>query len=210
MIGAKQARERMVAEQIAARGIRHPEVLAAMREVPRHCFVPKDLVDAAYGDSPLPIGEGQTISQPYMVAFMTAALRPTADMLVLELGTGCGYQAAILSKLVREVISFERRESLAEAARRRLFELGISNVTVIHDDGWDGLPQRAPFDAILLAAATPEQPTQLMQQLAHRGRIVFPSGQHSQRLIGLERSQQGWRRIDYMGVRFVPLVRGLC
>src|SRR5512141_2053348 len=169
-------RARMVDDQLVGRGLRDERVLQAMREVPRHLFVPPALCDEAYADRPLPIGEGQTISQPYMVAAMTAALAPDPGGRVLEVGTGSGYQAAILGRLARQVVTIERHASLAEQARAALAEAGLTNVRVVVGDGSQGLPEEAPFDGIMVTAGAPEVPQVLMQQLADGGRLVVPVG----------------------------------
>jgi protein-L-isoaspartate(D-aspartate) O-methyltransferase len=169
-------RERMVADQIARRGLDAPRVLDAMRDVPRHAFVPDALAAEAYDDRPLPIGDGQTISQPYMVAVMTAALAPAPTDVVLEVGTGSGYQTAVLARLTARVVSIERHARLAEEAGRRLAALGLANVEVRVGDGSDGAPDRAPFDGILVAAGAPVVPDALRAQLADGGRLVMPVG----------------------------------
>ncbi len=171
-----QRRARMVADQLRGRDISDARVLAAMSRVPRHRFVLPALIEMAYEDTPLPIGEDQTISQPYIVALMTqlAAPRPTDH--ALEVGTGCGYQAAVLAELVHDVASVEIVPPLATQARRRLAALGYKNVTVRNSDGYRGWPERAPFDLILVAAAPPEIPRPLLDQLAQGGRLVLPVG----------------------------------
>jgi protein-L-isoaspartate(D-aspartate) O-methyltransferase len=169
-------RERMVRTQIEARGVRDERVLAAMRDVPRHLFVPGGQEPYAYEDRPLPIGEGQTISQPFMVAAMTLALNPQAADRILEVGTGSGYQAAVLARLAREVISVERHEPLALRARRALALAGVSNVRVVVGDGSEGFASEAPFDGIIVTAGAPSVPDALRQQLADGGRLVIPVG----------------------------------
>jgi protein-L-isoaspartate(D-aspartate) O-methyltransferase len=201
------ARARMVAEQMAARGVADPRVLAALRQVERHLFVPEAARVDAYADRPLPIGQGQTISQPYMVAVMAelTAVQPGAR--VLEIGTGSGYQAAVLSLLAREVYTIEIVAPLAEEARERLALLGYANVTVRAGDGYQGWPDRAPFDAILLTAAPPAIPEPLLRQLAPGGRLVAPVGQEgdAQDLQVVERSPAGLARRTLFPVRFVPM-----
>jgi protein-L-isoaspartate(D-aspartate) O-methyltransferase len=201
------ARARMVAEQIAARGVSDRRVLSALRQVERHLFVPEAMRAEAYGDRPLPIGHGQTISQPYIVALMTelAAVRPGAR--VLEVGTGSGYQAAVLSLLAREVCTIEIVAPLAEEARERLARLGFANVTVRAGDGYQGWPERAPFDAILVTAAPPEIPEPLLRQLAPGGRLVAPVGPEGgvQELLVVERTPAGLTRRAVLPVRFVPM-----
>ncbi len=200
-------RERMVQQQIVARGIRDERVIEAMRRVPRHLFVPEDRRHLAYEDRPLPIGEGQTISQPYIVAYMTAALQLKGDEKVLEIGTGSGYQTAILSLLARWVYSIERYASLAERARRRLAELGYRNVSIRVGDGSAGWPEEAPFDAILMTAAPPTIPLPLRQQLADGGRLVGPVGnRYDQMLIRLTRKGKQWVQEQLVPVIFVPMV----
>jgi len=201
-------RERMVAEQIEARGVRDPRVAAAMREVPRHRFVPEEMVHAAYDDSALPIGGGQTISQPYMVALMTEALRLDAGKRLLEVGTGSGYQAAVASRICREVWTIERVAALAGTARSILAELGIDNVHVVVGDGSRGLPDQAPFDAIVVTAAAERVPPALFEQLADNGRLVVPVGSvHGiQTLYVYERHGDEIERTASVGCRFVPLI----
>jgi protein-L-isoaspartate(D-aspartate) O-methyltransferase len=170
------ARERMVTTQLAGRGVRDPRVLGAMRDVPRHLFVPEAVARDAYEDRPLPIGEGQTISQPYMVAAMTAALAPGPADRVLEVGTGSGYQAAILARLARSVVTIERHPALAARARAAMDALGITNVRVVVGDGSNGYPDEAPYDRILVTAGAPAVPESLKEQLADGGRLVIPVG----------------------------------
>ena len=200
-------RERMVVEQIEGRGIRDQRVLEAMRGLPRHLFVPPDLVLEAYQDNPLPIGSGQTISQPYMVALMTELLELRGGEKVLEVGTGSGYQAAILGKLARRVFSMEKHESLALRARERLEALGIGNVEVRVGDGSAGLPAEAPFDAVIVTAGAPSIPQPLTEQLADGGRLVIPVGSSGmQTLILVTRDGDDLRQEDRGGCVFVPLV----
>jgi protein-L-isoaspartate(D-aspartate) O-methyltransferase len=202
-----ELRRTMVGEQIRERGVSSPRVLEALLVVPRHKFVPEEAVGAAYADQPLPIGEGQTISQPYMVAVMTEALELTGSERVLEVGTGSGYQAAVLSRLAREVYTVESHASLAVAARRRLARLDYGNVHVHAGDGTLGLPDAAPFDGIVVTAAAPKIPPPLLEQLAEGGRLVIPVGQadHQEllqvRKIGGETIS---RVLHYC--RFVPLM----
>jgi protein-L-isoaspartate(D-aspartate) O-methyltransferase len=201
------AREAMVASQIEARGVKDPRVLAALRRVERHRFVPDRLRPAAHDDRPLPIGHDQTISQPYIVALMTelAAVRPGAR--VLEVGTGSGYQAAVLSVLAGEVYTIEIVAPLADEARRRLAALGYGNVSVRTGDGYRGWPEHAPFDAILVTAAPPEIPEPLLRQLALGGRLVAPVGPDGgdQQLVVVERTPSGLARRSVLPVRFVPM-----
>ena len=203
------ARQRlaMVEQQLRARGIRDERVLAAMAKVPRERFIASEDIAGAYGDYPLPIGAGQTISQPYIVAAMIEALEPSPEDRVLEVGTGTGYQAAILAELVSEVWTIERHGELAEKARQILSQLGYTNVRVVHGDGSVGLPQQAPFDKILVAAAAPRVPHSLIEQLADGGRLVIPIGTRLEqqvqvvRKVGDETVVQG-----HDPCRFVPLV----
>jgi protein-L-isoaspartate(D-aspartate) O-methyltransferase len=200
-------RERMVKEQIAARGIRQPEVLRALRVTPRHLFVPETLRAMAYDDRPLPIGSGATISQPYIVAFMTELLSPRKAHRVLEIGTGSGYQAALLAQLTNHVYSIEIMPDLAEAARRRLADLGYANITVRQGDGYQGWPEHAPFDGIILTAAPEQVPQTLLDQLARGGRLVAPVGQFwGQELILIEKHADGTIHRSAAGpVLFVPM-----
>lgn len=199
-------RARMVEEQIVRRGVRDERVLRAMGTVPRHLFVPDYLRDSAYDDGPLPIGENQTISQPYVVAFMSEAIRPRPADRVLEVGTGSGYQTAVLAGLVGHVYTTEVRPRLAEAARARLAELGVSNVTLRVDDGSGGWPDEAPFDAILVTAAAPSVPEALVEQLGDGARLVIPIGSGDQELVRVTRGRDGLVRESLLPVRFVPLV----
>jgi protein-L-isoaspartate(D-aspartate) O-methyltransferase len=200
-------RLRMVDYQIAARDVNDERVLSAMREIPRHLFVPEPYRSAAYQDSPLPIGQGQTISQPYIVAKMTELLAVSPEDTVLEIGTGSGYQAAILGKLAREVITLERIPEVAEMAMKNLESLGISNVRVVVTDGTEGYPKKAPYNAILVTASTPEVPRPLMDQLADGGRLVAPVGSRDlQELVRLVRKGGDFIRESYGGVVFVPLL----
>jgi len=197
----------MVKLQIEARGIRDPGVLSAMREVPRHLFIPPPWDRDAYADAPLPIGSGQTISQPYIVALMTELLHPTSTDIVLEIGAGSGYQAAILSKLVKKVITIERIETVAERARTNLAAVHAKNVEIVFGDGTLGHPPSAPFNGILVTAATPEIPEPLKAQLTEGGRLVAPVGSRSiQDLIVIERHGDQFREEQLGGVRFVPLI----
>lgn len=202
-------RHAMVDEQLVRRGVSDPLVLEAMRAVAREAFVPPDMVDQAYLDGPLPIGEGQTISQPYVVALMTEALELRGGERVLEIGAGSGYAAAVLAEIAEEVYSVERHAPLAEAAERRLRSQGYDNVQILCGDGSRGWPEHAPYDAIVVAAGAPEIPRALQEQLAVGGRLVIPvgSGRTVQELLRLRRtSQTEFRREALGGVRFVPLV----
>ncbi len=205
------ARAAMVANQIAARGVRTPKLLAVMQDVPRHLFVPADQQASAYDDRPLPIGHDQTISQPYIVALMTDSVRPQPGDRALEIGTGSGYQAAVLSGLVSHVYSIEIVEPLAREAERRLSSLGYANVTVRVGDGYAGWPEEAPFDIIIVTAAPDHVPQPLVDQLRPGGRLVVPVGSiyEGQELQLLEKDSAGdvrTRRIA--AVAFVPLRRG--
>ncbi len=201
-------RSRMVEEQIAARGLRDPHVLSAMSEVPREHFVAPDMTDHAYEDTPLPIGEGQTISQPFIVAEMIAAAEIRPGDHVLEIGAGSGYAAAVISRIADRVHAVERHPSLARSARDRLTRLGYRNVDVETGDGTLGRPEAAPFDAILVAAGGPEIPETLKRQLAMNGRLVMPVGdERAQHLLKLVREGEGLYRQEDLGrVRFVPLI----
>jgi protein-L-isoaspartate(D-aspartate) O-methyltransferase len=203
----EQERHAMVAGQIEARGVRNPRVLDAMRDVPRHVFVPKPYRDEAYRDRPLPIGSGQTISQPYIVAIMTELVDPQPGDRVLEVGTGSGYQAAVLSRLVARVFSIEIIPELAERARRTLAAHGYDNVVVITGDGYRGLPREAPFDGIVVTAAPEQIPAPLVEQLKVGGRMVIPVGTAEQWLQVLERTEEGVETRTLFQVRFVPMER---
>jgi len=201
-----EERERMVRHQVAGRGVRDPAVLSAMRAVPRHEFVPVEFLDLAYADRPLPIGAGQTISQPYIVAYMTEAVEPGPDDRVLEIGTGSGYQAAVLAEIVDRVFTLEISPMLARRAARTLRELGYRNVAVVCADGRRGLPRGAPFDAILLAAAPARVPEPLVEQLAPGGRMVGPVGGGTEQVLRRwTRRDHGVEAEDLMPVRFVPM-----
>ena len=203
----EKEREHMVESQLARRGIKDKRVLDAMRQVPRHLFVPKDRRDLAYCDGPLPIGQGQTISQPYIVALMTELLELTGQEKVLELGTGSGYQAAILSRLVRQVYSVERHAVLAEQAEKVLAQLGYNNVLISVGDGTLGWPEHSPYEAIIVTAAAPDVPQPLVEQLADGGRLVAPVGSRwSQVLAKVKRQGEKLTREHLTAVAFVPLV----
>ncbi len=195
----------MVAGQIEARGVRDPRVLEAMRRVQRHRFVPEKLQSQAYDDHPLAIGHDQTISQPYIVALMTELIRPEPEMKVLEVGTGSGYQAAVLAECAGQVFSIEIVSALGTAASELLGSLGYDNVEVRIGDGFDGWPEQAPFDAILVTAAPETIPQPLLDQLAVGGRLVIPVGGNAQNLIVVERTQDGFERRVITPVRFVPM-----
>lgn len=200
---------KMVDMQLAWRGIADPRLLEAFRAVPREDFVPTALADRAYEDNPLPIGDGQTISQPYIVAVTIDALKLSGNERVLEVGTGSGYAAAVLSRLAREVFTVERLGSLADEARARLDRLGYQNISVLCGDGTLGCPEHAPYDAIAVAAGGPVVPQALTSQLALGGRLVIPVGpdKHSQVLVRVTREdEQCFRQEDITQVRFVPLI----
>lgn len=202
-------REQMVRDHIARRGIKDARVLKVMRETPRHLFVPKSLESRAYHDTPLPIGYNQTISQPYIVASMTELLACKPEHKVLEIGTGSGYQAAVLAPLVKQVCTIEIVEPLAKQSAALLKTLGHANVEVRYGDGYAGWPERAPFDRIILTAAPPRIPQTLIDQLKPGGRLVAPEGREWQELIVIDKDEQGRvnRRRAY-GVMFVPMVKG--
>lgn len=204
----EELRRRMVERDIAGRGIRSPLVLAAMREVPRERFVPERHREAAYEDAPLPIPGGQTISQPYIVAVMIEALELTGGERVLDVGTGSGYAAAVLSRIVDHVFTIERHENLAETAGQQFLELGYDNITSCHGDGRLGWPEHAPFDAIVVAAATREVPDALLQQLTVGGRMVIPVGRATHQTLTLVTrvAPDRFERRKLESVRFVPLV----
>src|SRR5688500_10798879 len=202
-------RENMVQHQIAARGISDELILDAMREVPREAFMPDELGEFAYEDTPLPIEEGQTISQPYIVALMIAAIEPRSNARVLEIGTGSGYAAAVLSRVVGHVYTVERHEPLVALARRRFRTLGYENIEVLHGDGTLGWPEHAPYDAIIVTAGGPHVPRQLREQLAVGGRLVIPIGTEPrlQQLVRVTRATRDrFEEEQRGGVRFVPLV----
>ncbi len=202
---SRERRLAMVARQIEARGMTSARVLDAMRTVPRHLYVPEHLRDEAYRDGPLSIGLGQTISQPYIVALMTEAIRPTANMKVLEVGTGSGYQAAVLAECVGQVFTIEIVEELGRLADARLERLGYTNIHTRIGDGFDGWPDQAPFDGIVVTAAPEQIPQPLLEQLAVGGRLVIPVGRASQNLIVVTRTDSGYERRSITPVRFVPM-----
>ncbi|HKZ31661.1 MAG TPA: protein-L-isoaspartate(D-aspartate) O-methyltransferase [Vicinamibacteria bacterium] len=200
-----RAREAMVVSQIAARGVRDPKTLAALREVPRHLFVPRESRAQAYDDHPIPIGHGQTISQPYIVAFMTEAVGLRGGETVLEIGTGSGYQAAVLAGIAARVYTIEIVAPLAEASAALLKSLGYANVSVRAGDGYQGWPEAAPFDAILVTAAAPRIPEPLKQQLKDGGRLVVPVGDEWQELVVVTRRGERFEERRVLPVRFVPM-----
>jgi len=196
----------MVEVQIRARGVNDEKVLAAMRQVPRHLFVPEELRSFAYGDEPLPIGEGQTISQPYIVAYMTQSLRLSGGEKVLEVGTGSGYQTAVLAEVVRQVFTIELLGVLSEKARALLQALGYANIRTKAGDGTLGWEENAPFDAIMVTAAAPAVPKRLQEQLGPEGRMIIPVGAGFQELFLITRERGVFRKKKLLPVRFVPLV----
>lgn len=207
-VDPKRQRERMVGDQLVARGIKDARVLAAMAELPRHLFVEEAMAGRAYSDSPLPIGEGQTISQPYIVALMSELLQVGPGMKVLEIGTGSGYQAAVLAKLGADVHTVERIPRLCASARERLLSLGLFNVHVKQDDGTLGWPSAAPFDRIMVTAGGPEIPQPLVDQLCDGGKLIMPVGpaKRSQSLVLVEKTAAGVQQTNVCPVAFVDLV----
>lgn len=213
-IGMTSARTRgRLVRRLAAAGIHDATVLERIRMVPRHLFIDEALASRAYEDSALPIGHGQTISQPYIVALMTQALLDGSEggglQKVLEVGTGCGYQTAVLAPLVQQLFTIERIASLQQSARARLRELGLGNVRFRHGDGTEGWPGQAPFDAILVAAAPAEVPSALLQQLAPGGRLIIPVGPAGrQELLRITRTAESFERESLGWVSFVPMLGG--
>ena len=195
----------MVEKQLISRGIQNQAVLDAMRTIPREAFIPPDKQHLAYGDHPVPIGKMQTISQPYIVAFMTEAINPNPKQRVLEIGTGSGYQTAVLSKVVSTVYSIEIIEELGIRARNTLATLGHSNIHYKIGDGYSGWPEEGPFDAIMLTAAPPVLPNPLLEQLRVGGVLIAPVGTEVQHLIKITRNHDGFVHQKVMGVRFVPM-----
>jgi protein-L-isoaspartate(D-aspartate) O-methyltransferase len=205
----QEAREKMVSSQIEARGVTNPLVLKAMRAVPRHCFMPEDIQEMAYTDRPLPLGQGQTISQPYIVAYMTQGLRLCGGEKILEIGTGFGYQAAILSQIASEVFTIEYLDDLAQTAQYALTQLGYTNVHLSTGDGTLGWPEASPFQGIIVTASGPYIPESLKQQLAVGGRLLMPVGEYrfGQTLIRLTKGTGGhFQEERLLDVAFVPLV----
>lgn len=199
-------KEEMIENQLKRRGINDPDVLQAMREVDRELFIPPELRDKAYFDGPLPIGKGQTISQPYIVAYMAQELKLKPQDIVLEIGTGCGYNAAVMSKLVKHVYSIEVIEWLADYAKENLAAAGIKNISTRWGDGYEGWPEKAPFDAIALTAAPPAIPAPLKQQLKIGGRLLSPVGVTQQSLISLEKTEKdSFKEKERLWVNFVPM-----
>jgi protein-L-isoaspartate(D-aspartate) O-methyltransferase len=201
------ARRKMIEHDLKGRDITDAAVLQAMRDVPRHRFVPSSLQDVAYADCPLPIGHGQTISQPYVVAFMTQILEVRPEDKVLEIGTGCGYQAAVLARLAKQVYTIEIVKPLADEAQKLLAELGYTNIFIKAGDGFEGWPEHAPFDKIILTCAVQEIPPALIEQLMEGGRIIAPIGATAtvQQLIIATKQAGGLKRREVLPVRFVPM-----
>jgi protein-L-isoaspartate(D-aspartate) O-methyltransferase len=207
MIDFPKARLKMVEEQIILRGIKDPRLIAAIKKVPRHLFVEEALQNQAYNDHPLPIGEKQTISQPYMVALMTEAMQLAGKERVLEIGAGSGYQTAILAEMAAEVFSIERIRSLAIKARKLLYELGYFNVDIKIFDGTYGWVEKGPFDAIIVTAGAPDIPQPLFDQLSMGGRLVIPIGDaFVQDLFRITKTEEGMKKEDLGGCRFVKLI----
>jgi len=202
----EKQRERMVETQIRARGVKDGKVLQAMRRVPRHLFIPPDMAPYAYSDEPLPVGEGQTISQPYIVAYMTEALALTGRERILEVGTGSGYQTAVLAELAAEVYTVELISSLAVRAQEVLTGLGYKHIHYRIGDGGQGWPEEAPFDRIMVTAAAASMPIALRQQLREGGRLVLPLGSDSQELVLVVRQDNEFVLTRLLPVRFVPLI----
>jgi protein-L-isoaspartate(D-aspartate) O-methyltransferase len=202
----EKQREQMVETQIRARGVKDGKVLQAMRRVPRHLFIPPDMAPYAYSDEPLPVGEGQTISQPYIVAYMTEALALTGRERVLEVGTGSGYQTAVLAELAAEVYTVELISSLAVRAQEVLTGLGYKHIHYRIGDGGQGWPEEAPFDRIMVTAAAASMPIALRQQLRDGGRLVLPLGSDSQELVLVARQDNEFVMTRLLPVRFVPLI----
>lgn len=205
----KAMREQMVKNQIEARGITDPEILRSMRKVPRHLLVPEDQREYAYEDRPLPIGEGQTISQPYIVAYMTDLIDPKKYMKILEIGTGSGYQAAVLAEMVEEVYTIEIVENLGKRAKKDLDNLGYTNINFRIGDGYQGWKEQSPFDAIIVTAAAEKVPQPLIDQLKEGGKMVIPVGPEGkvQDLLLLEKSKGQIKTTNLGPVRFVPFTR---
>ena len=202
----KEKAEHMVTTQIISRGVSNEAVLEAMKNTPRHLFVPAEISHLAYNDNPLPIGYNQTISQPYIVGLMSELLEVSDEDIVLEIGTGSGYQAAILSHLVKKCYSIELVEPLAVRSKEILANLGYTNVTVKCGDGYQGWPERAPFDAIVVTAAPEEIPENLVEQLKVGGTMVVPVGKYYQELIVIKKKEKGYTKKNIIPVRFVPMV----
>ena len=198
-------RNRMVSDQLERRGIKNPAVLAVMRKIPRHLFVPPNLLYHAYDDTPLPIDANQTISQPYIVALMTELIKPQPDHKVLEIGTGSGYQAAVLAELVKEVYTIEIIEELGKKADGLLQSMQYKNIWVKIGDGYQGWAEHAPYDGIVVTAAPPDVPKPLLEQLKIGGRLVIPIGRMYQELILVTKDEKGIHQEEVIPVRFVPM-----
>ena len=205
-----EKRKLMVDTQIKARGITSEKILDAMAAVKREKFVPKDKIDSACGDYPLPIGHNQTISQPYIVALMSDLAMLRGKEKVLEIGTGSGYQTAILSLLSYQVYSIERIRILAEKSQKLLLDEGFSNCTVIYGDGYRGYPEEAPYDAIIVTAAPPQIPSALKEQLSEGGRLILPVGDYYQKLMRITRRGRSYENEDIIPVAFVPMLPDTC
>src|SRR3990172_2476581 len=205
MFDLAQAKEEMLKEHLQARGIEDELVRSAFREVPREEFIPQELNHLSYEDTPLEIGNSQTISQPYTVAFMTQLLGPKEKDVVLEVGTGSGYQGAILSRLVRQVYSIERYKELSDKAKEVLARLGYKNVELKVGDGSLGWPEKAPFDGVIVTAGSPDIPPPLLEQLKEGGRLVIPVGTHGKEMVKVTKTKVGVKREVFPGFRFVPL-----
>ncbi len=201
----QKLRTAMVQQQIIARGVKDPRVIKAMETVPRHKFLPPEEAPFAYADEPRPIGHGQTISQPYIVAFMTEQLHLKPTDRVLEIGTGSGYQAAVLAEIADSVFTIEIIPELAQEAAKRLKALGYDNVVVKQGDGYNGWPEKAPFDAIIVTAAPPKIPPPLLEQLKNGGTMVLPVGEYVQELVVVKKSATGMAMQNILPVRFVPM-----
>jgi protein-L-isoaspartate(D-aspartate) O-methyltransferase len=201
----EEQRDKMVQQQIIARGVRDGRIIDILKKVPRHLFVPDNEIKNAYRDEPLPIGEGQTISQPYIVAFMTEQLKPQPGDRILEIGTGSGYQSAVLACLVDSVFTIEIIPELGSKAEKILKELNYDNVVVKIGDGYRGWPEKAPFDAIIVTAAPPRIPPPLLEQLKIGGRMVLPVGEYNQELVLINKNESGLVMEDILPVRFVPM-----
>lgn len=202
----KSNNQQMLNEQIIARGVKDRSVIEAMSKVPRREFVPEKSKQRAYADSPLPIGYGQTISQPYIVAFMTEAAMLDKNSKVLEIGTGSGYQSAILAKLSKDVFTIEVIEPLGEQVKEVFKKLKYNNIHVRIGNGYEGWPEESPFDAIIVTAAPKDIPTKLTKQLKLGGRMIIPVGEYSQKLLRITRTKEGLKTEKLMPVRFVPMV----
>jgi protein-L-isoaspartate(D-aspartate) O-methyltransferase len=200
--------ERMIKYQIIGRGIKDERVISAMRKVPRHLFIPDEYKAHAYDDGPLPIGHNQTISQPYIVAFMTEALTLQPEDKLLEIGTGSGYQTAILAEIVKEVYTIEMIEPLAGEAKNKLESLGYKNIQVRCDDGYKGWPEQAPFDKIIITAAPDNLPMELVKQMKVGAKMIVPIGSFFQELYLITKTQDGFTKQSLLPVRFVPMVKG--